>query len=201
MSFEEDDTAPEVVQFPIRFLFGAITFIALFVGVLAVAMRARNDKRRMQAEAAELQLRMNELERDLLKAQGEGMRTVFAEKLLFHVLGHSDEYPEIVKALQNYEQRNLGVAVHGLGNDDNLSYLNLYPVQSSKLPPFCHTFLVHEEPFEVVDYVQGEQSRYPRKLEGEWVCGAGLNGEDRWYTIDATGFLPLEKSEQNSMQP
>lgn len=200
MSFAEDEE-PEKVQFPIRFLFAAITFIALLLGVFAIAVRARSDKRQLQTRQAELQVALDLANVELRNLKGDAIRTAFSERILLHVLGHSDEYPAIVSALKNYEQRNIGVSLHGLDDDDNLTYLNIYPVQSSGQPPFCHSFLVHEEPFEVLDYIQGEQSRYPRKLEDRWVCGAGQNGLDRWFAIEGKRFQLLDDADQTAQRP
>ena len=186
----EIPSSDEKFQFSILHIFGATTFAALLIGVLAVAYQSQRMKRDLRAELVALQMQNDELQAQALTAQSEGTRTVYAEKILFHVVSHPDLYPELQGALQDYQQHPLGISMHGLENDDNLTYLNIYTLDSRNAPkPLCTSFLVSEEPFKVLDVIVGEQSRYPRKEAGVWYCGAGVDGKDRWYQIQEKQFV------------
>ena len=189
---ESPDLEPEApAQFSVMQLFGAVTFAALLIGVITVAYQASVAKRKLRVQIEQLEEKNLELEVSLRNEIGNGLRTTYAEKILFHVLGHPDEFSDVNKQLANYQQRKVGIAAHPLEADDNLTYVNIYGMRTTATElPFCHSFLVRENPFEVLDYVAGGQSRYPRQKDGHWVCGAGKNGEDRWYIVKGDRFLP-----------
>ena len=133
---------------------------------------------------------------DLKNAFGQESRSRYAEKILFHVIANFEKYPDLKRRLANYENRKIGISLSALDDNDNLTYLNFYTMEGNRVSkPFCHSFLVQDEPFGIVDDISGEQSRFPRFHDGKWICGAGRDGRDRWYAIDKKGFANFQPDE------
>jgi hypothetical protein len=186
-------------QFTVLSLLGLITFSALLIGVMAIGYQARKAKGKLQSEISDLQQANLELQRQLENSIGQGMRTQYAEKILFHLFANIEKHPDLKQRLADYEKRKIGISVHPMVEGDNLTYINVYSLEGNKASvPFCHSFLVEEEPFRVIANIKGEQGRTPRPREGTWYCSAGKDGKDRWFIIDKTGFtefMPEESTE------
>ena len=179
----------ERLQFSLLQMLGFVTFVGLLAGVLTIAYQAKKKTLQLRTEVAMQRLQIEELQVELRNAIGDGLRTNYAEKLLFHAVANFAKYPELENAMANYDKRKVGISVHGLGDDDNLTYLNCYTMEGNEASkPFCHSFLVQEKPFRILDSIVGEQSRVPKLQDGKWICGAGKNGRDRWFTIEDQKF-------------
>ncbi|MEL6105896.1 MAG: hypothetical protein AAFU85_07665 [Planctomycetota bacterium] len=176
-------------QFSLKTLLWMITITGLLIAVFWTIFQAQRTRARMESQIATLEAKAADLSFRLRGEQGQGLRSAYAEKMLYHVLAHSDQYPELVTALKNGSKRNVGMSLHPLGEEDNRTYANFYSMNDPPgATPFCFSFLLREEPYEVLDHISGEQSRLPRKKgpngqEGDWFCGAGEGGSDVWYRI------------------
>lgn len=183
-------------QFSLSSLMLILTIAALVIAVVGTVLQSRRTQSQLNRQIVSLQADIVDLEYRLRGEQGQSIRTKYAEKMLFHVLARSGKYPELVAALQNGSKRQVGMSLHPLDEDDNRTYVNFYSMGDAPgTTPFCFSFLLSDEPFEVLDHISGEQGRLPRKqepngIEGDWFCGADEGGSDVWYRIADDQFKP-----------
>ncbi|MEO1528467.1 MAG: hypothetical protein AAFX06_23840 [Planctomycetota bacterium] len=184
---------PKERQYSLRALMASALFVALLIAVFWITYHSSREEARLEAQLQAYASEIRAMQSELSLARGQSLRTRYAEKMLFYVLAHSEDYPELVAALKNGSERQVGMSLHSLDEDDNRTYLNFYSInRPADVTPFCFSFLLADEPFEVLGHIAGEQSRVSRKSEGQWVCGAGRDGKDVSYLITKDGFEPLE---------
>lgn len=166
-----------------------MTLVAVVVGCVSYVYATRVQNRDLREKLFLEQTKSQSLETQLFNERGQMLRATFSEELLMHVLASDGKYSELVADLKNGSQQKVGFVIHPLSEEDNLTFCKFYPISrtpSSKR--FAYSFLIAEEPFAVLDYMESTSCKMPGFNEERWYLSAEHMDEPVWYTIENQGF-------------
>jgi hypothetical protein len=156
-------------QFSLLQLLVVITLIALFAAVFTLSLRLRNSTARHESERLELRGENADLSRELTDLQFRTRSNEYSTLVLLHIVNNRSDFERIHACMVAPNGREIATFFHPMDEGDNVGHVSVTVTDgNSSASKLGASFLIKQEPFEVVDYLAGNPSRIPLFRDGVW---------------------------------